>query len=160
MLGQHELAPGQATELTIVYNTFKFPGKFEKFVTVFIDNDAQKELRIDIRGFVKAIPMGAVEVEPRKIEIGEIRVGVPAPGVIIVKNIGDAPTRLTKAVSKKYGTVFLKEEVTVPPGETYRIPFVITASKLGRFLDYILIHADARNVTNKGYKVVITATAR
>lgn len=160
MLGQHELLPGQATELTIVYNTYKFPGKFEKFVTVFTDINAQKELRIDIHGFVKAIPMGVLEVDPRKIELGEVKVGVPISGVIIVKNTGDATMELTKAVSKKYKTVYFSGSASIPAGETFSIPLSVTAQEPGRYLDYIMIHSDARNVTKKGYKVVVTATAR
>jgi hypothetical protein len=159
VLGQHELKPGQATELTIAYNTYKFPGKFNKFVTVYTDIDNQKELRIDINGFVKAIPMGVLDVTPRKIALGKVNVGAEVPGTITVKNSGDAPMKITKAVLKKTKTVCFEGGMSIPAGKTHTIPFSVTASKKGRFLDYILIHSDARNVTRKGYKVVVTATA-
>ena len=55
---------------------------------------------IFIRGFVKAIPMGVVEVEPRKIDMGEVQAGVPATGIIIVKYASDAPMSLTGAQSQ------------------------------------------------------------
>ena len=160
MLGQHELMPGQTAELTIVYNTYKFPGKFNKFVTVFTDIDNQKKLRIDIHGFVKAIPMGVLEVDPRKIALGEVKVGVAASGMITVKNTGDAPMKITKAVLKKAKTVCFEGSVSIPAGKTHTISFSVTAPKTGRHIDYVLIHSDARNVTKKGYKVVVIANAQ
>ena len=160
MLGQHELQAGQTTDLTIVYNTYKFPGKFNKFVTVFTDSDAQKELRIDINGFVKAIPMGVLEVKPRKLELGEVNIGVASTETIVIKNTGDATMKVTKVVSKKHKTVYFEGAVSIMAGKSAEIPFSVIASKSGRYLDYVLIHSDARNVTKKGYKVVVTATAK
>lgn len=160
MLGQHELKPGQATELTIVYNTYKFPGKFEKFITLFTDIENQKELRIDINGFVKAIPMGVLEVEPRKIELGKVKVGVAVPGTISIKNVGDATMKVTKVVLKKSEVVCFDGSVVIPAGKTHTMPFSVTVPEAGKYLDYALIHSDARNVTPKGYKVVVTAVAQ
>lgn len=160
MLSRHELLPGQTTELTIVYNTYKFPGKFEKYVTVFTDGDPRKELCISIHGYVKAIPMGVLNVEPRKIELGEVAVGVAKPGTITVSNEGDATVTVNRMVSKKYKTVYFNGSLSIPAGKTQTIPFSVTAPEAGRFLDYVMIYSpDARNVTPEGYKVVIAADA-
>ena len=159
-LGRHELSPGQTTELTIVYNTYKFPGKFEKYVTVVTDADPQEELVIGLHGFVKAVPMGILTVEPRKIELGGVAVGVATTGTITVKNDGDATMTVNRVASKKYETVYFDGSLAIPAGKTETIPFSVMAPKAGRYLDYVMIYSpDARNVTSEGYKVVITADA-
>jgi hypothetical protein len=159
VLGQHGLKPGESTELTIVYNTYKFPGKFEKYVTVFTDSDATKELQIDMHGFVKAIPMGVLAAAPRKVEIGTVKVGKTASGTIVLNNTGDAAMKVTRVVSKKHKTVYYDGEVTIPVGGSHPFPISVTAKKPGRYLDFVMVHSDARNVTKKGYKVIVTATA-
>lgn len=132
-------------------------------MTVFTDVTSQKESRIDITGFVKAIPMGVLEVTPRKVSAGEIKVGAPALLEIEIKNTGDADMVLTRVVSKKHGTVYFDAsacgKMTIRTGETKTIPIEIIAKKQGRYLDYVMIHSNARNVTKKGYKVVVVATA-
>jgi hypothetical protein len=107
--------------------------------------------------------MGVLEVKPRKVSAGDIKLETPAPLEITVKNTGDAAMAITKIVSKKHGTVYFdagtKGKIIIRPGETRTIPIIIIAEKQGRYLDYVMIHSDARNVTNKGYKVVVVATA-
>ncbi len=44
--------------------------------------------------------------------------------------------------------------------QIYFFPIEIVAKKPGRYLDYVMIYSNARNVTNKGYKVVVVATAK
>ena len=124
----------------------------------------QEKNKIDITGYVKPIPMGVVEVKPRKISAGEIKVGSPVKLTIDVKNTGDADMDITKVVSKKHGTVYFDAstagKMIIRPNDTKIIPVEIVAKKPGRYLDYIMIHSGARNVTDKGYKVVLVATAK
>ncbi len=107
--------------------------------------------------------MGVLEVKPRKVSAGEIKVGTPATFEIGVKNTGDADMVLTRVVSKKQGTVYFDAgtagEMIIRPGETRTISIEIVAKKQGRYLVYVMIHSNARNVTKKGYKVVVVATA-
>ncbi len=146
-----------------MYNTYKFPGKFEKFVTVFTDAPDQHEARIDIVGYVQAIPMGVVEVKPRKFSAGDVVVGQKAERHIVVKNVGDKEFEVTKVFSKKHHTIYfdatVDQKVVIHPGQSKSFPITITAIKAGRYLDYVMIYANARNVTAKGYKVVVVAQA-
>jgi len=132
-------------------------------VTVFTDREKQKKVVIDIIGYVDPIPMGVLEVKPRKVSAGEIRVERPARIVIPIKNKGDADMVVTRVVSKKHDTVYFDAatggKMSIRPGETLTVPIEIVAAKPGRYLDYIMIHADVRNVTAKGYKVVVVGTA-
>ncbi|OPX41807.1 MAG: hypothetical protein B1H13_00085 [Desulfobacteraceae bacterium 4484_190.3] len=108
--------------------------------------------------------MGVIEVKPRKVSAGEIKVGSPVKLTIKVKNTGDADMDITKVVSKKHGTVYFDAatagKMVIRPNETKIIPVEIVAKKPGRYLDYVMIHSNARNVTDKGYKVVVVAMAK
>jgi len=79
-----------------------------------------------------------------------------------MKNTGDAPMVITGIVSKKFKTVYFdavqSKEITIAPGESRTVDVSIKAEKEGRYLDYILVHSNARNVTKKGYKVVVVAS--
>lgn len=149
--------------MEITYNTYKFPGKFEKFVTVFTNIPGKEQYRVDIHGFVKAIPMGVLEVKPRKITLaGNLKTNVPVPFTIAITNVGDADMEVTRIVSKKKKTVFFdsaKEgKFVISPGKTADFKTEVVSDKKGRMLDYIMIHSNARNVTSKGYKVILIGT--
>ena len=162
-LGQSKLKPKESTELEITYHTYKFPGKFLKYVTVFTDIPAKSEYVVNISGFVKAIPMGVLEVKPRKIAlIGNLKTNSPFPFNIAITNTGDADMEVSKIVSKKRGTVFFdaakRGKLIIKPGKTVHIETSIISEEKGRMIDYIMIHSNARNVTSKGYKVVLIGT--
>jgi hypothetical protein len=66
---------------------------------------------------------------------------------------------ITKVVSKKRKTVFFDAaqsgRITIKPGDTHTIKASMVNDETGRMLDYIMIHSNARNVTAKGYKVIL-----
>ena len=107
--------------------------------------------------------MGVLTVTPRKVSAGEIKVGVAHALEIAVKNTGDADMDVARIVSKKHKTVYFDaqkgEKMIIAPGETKTFTIEVVAKKEGRYLDYVMIHSGARNVTKKGYKVVVVATA-
>lgn len=149
--------------MEITYNTYKFPGKFAKFVTVFTDIPGKKQYRVDISGFVKAIPMGVLEVKPRKIVLdGELKINVPKAFTLAITNTGDADMEVSNIVSKKRKTVFYDADkqgkLIIGPGKIKTIKAIVVADKKGRMLDYVMVHSNARNVTKKGYKVILIGT--
>ncbi len=117
---------------------------------------------ISLIGNVDAIPMGVLTVDPRKISVGNIKINVSTKFGVTMKNTGNAPMVVTRLVSKKFKTVYydaLKSKgIVLAPGESRTVEVSIKAEKLGRYLDYILIHSNARNGTKKGYKVVVVAS--
>jgi len=163
-LGATTLAPGQATPLEIVYNTYKFPGKFEKTVTLSWGEGAASRTVITLAGNVDPIPMGVLEAEPRKVEAGDMQVGKPANLSFSMKNTGDAPLRIEKVTLQKAGAVLFDAAASAPlslaPGESKAMPFTVTASAPGNYLEYLLVSSDGRNVTEKGYKVLVTGVAK
>ncbi|MFV0436438.1 MAG: DUF1573 domain-containing protein [Desulfopila sp.] len=160
-LGKNELAPGESTELEITYTTYKFIGKFEKYIWIQT-KEVPDKYTITMVGDVTPMPMGVLEVNPRKVSVGDVKVGVDSPAVIAVKNVGDAPMHIVKVESSKSKTVFFDsanaEQISIAPGETREIPITVKPTKPGRYMDYVMIYSDARNVTEQGYKIVVAAT--
>ncbi len=160
MLGQHVIAPGKSANLNINYKTYKFPGKFDKQVYIETNLPDQARQTINIHGFVDAMPMGELEVAPRKIVVKELIKGQETLVPVHVKNVGNDILTLTNIVSKKHKTVLydaaVKGTIVLAPGESRIVNIPVTPAKAGRFLDFFMIHStDGRNVYEKGYKAVV-----
>lgn len=143
----------------IRYNTYKYPGKFEKSVTVFTGKDDAKGQTISIVGFVDPIPMGVMEVEPRKTPVDGLKAGKACPAKILVKNTGDAPMTVTAVKSQKFKATYWEGTLVIQPGQSAPVEFAVSPAEAGRFMDIIMVHSDARNDIGKGYKAVLTGEA-
>jgi hypothetical protein len=159
-LGRTELKPGQSTELTITYNTWKFPGKFEKYVTLFSGAQGKERKVITLVGYVDPVPMGVLTVKPRKLAVGELPLGKTTEKELVMQNTGNAPLSISKVVSKKFKTVYFDakttgSQITIKPGGRAALKLGLKPSQAGRYLDYVMIHGEARNITEGGYKVVL-----
>lgn len=163
-LGKNTLKPGEKTSLEIVYNTYKFPGKFEKYVTLAWGDKGRQETVITMVGDVAPIPMGVLEVDPRKVEAGDMTLGKAVSLTIRIQNSGDAAMKVEKVTAQKSGAVFFDAAksgtMTLKPGEEKTVAVSVTAVAPGNFVEYVMVFSDARNVTDKGYKVVVVGTAK
>lgn len=153
------LAPGETSAMVITYHTFKFPGKFDKTVHVFSGSDGKTEDVIHILGYVNPIPMGVMEMDPRKVELGTLAAGRDNTVKLFVANTGDAPMKVSGVESQKFHKVYWQGEEIVAPGQTATLELTISPEKAGRFLDIVMVHSDARNDIGKGYKAVLLGKA-
>jgi len=145
--------------MVISYNTFKYPGAFDKTVTVFTGEGKDESQTVHIVGYVEPVPMGVMEVVPRKTVVSGLEAGKASPAKIVLKNAGDAPMTVTAIKSRKFKTVYWQGEITLAPGESTPVAFVVKPKKQGRFMDIVMVHSDARNDIGKGFKAVLTGTA-
>jgi hypothetical protein len=129
-------------------------------VTIFTGDRKEDAQVIHISGFVKAIPMGVIEVAPRKVKVGEIKAGTQNQVQIIVKNIGDADLTVTAIKSMKFKTTYFTGKLVIPAGMSVPVRFAVHPTRSGRFIDILLIYSDARNDIGRGYKAVLSGTAR
>lgn len=163
-LSKSSINPGESTELQITYETFKYPGKFDKTVTIFTGPDGKEETVIHVLGNVDPIPMGVIAMEPRKTVVGELKASEGNPVQVNIKNEGDAPLKISRIYSSKFKKEYFNSEKTgkieVGAGKIQKIDLVITPPSPGRFLDVIMIYSDARNDIGKGYKGLISGTAK
>ena len=77
-----------------------------------------------------------------------------------MKSLVEASMLLSLVISKKFKHVYFDGEVAIAPEGVHTFPIQVTAEKAGRYLDFVMIHSDARNVTKKGYKVIVTAAVK
>lgn len=163
-LSKTSIEPGENAELLITYNTYKYPGKFDKTITIFTGPEGKEETIIHMLGNVEPIPMGVIAMEPRKTSVGELTANSGNKVQIVLKNKGDASFTITRIYSSKFKTEYFNaddsEGITIPTGKKHTIDLVVTPQKPGRFLDTILIYSDARNDIGKGYKGLLSGTAK
>ena len=158
-LDRTRLAPGETATMAITYHTFKYPGKFDKTVHIFTGANGETEDVIHILGYVDPIPMGVMEVEPRKVQVGTLASGANTVP-LTVTNAGDAPMKVTSVKSQKFGKTYWEGELTVAAGQSATIELSITPAEPGRYLDIVMVHSDARNDIGNGYKTVLTGTVQ
>ncbi len=110
---------------------------------------------VHIVGYVEPIPMGVMEVNPRKVDLGTLAADRPNKVSLKVANAGDAPMKVTAVKSQKFAKTYWEGELTVPAGQSADIAVTLEGLKAGRFLDMVLVYSDARNDIGKGYKAVL-----
>lgn len=142
--------------MVISYNTFKYPGKFNKTVTVLTGEGEEDSQVIHIVGNVDPIPMGVMEVTPRKTPVTGLAAGKATVAKITVRNAGDAPMTVSAVKSHKFNVTYWQGDLKIAPGRSTAIEFEVKPGKAGRFMDIIMVHSDARNDIGKGYKAVLT----
>lgn len=154
------IQPGETIVLDIVYETYKFPGKFDKTIHIETDIPDHTEEVIHLKGYVDPMPMGKIELASRKIKLQGLKAGEPHKTALNLKNVGDAPYTVTKIYSARKEVVYFEGEVTVEPGKSEQIEISVMPRKSGRFLDIIwIVSGDARNTTEKGYKAILLGQA-
>ena len=163
-LSKTSLEPGENAELLITYNTYKYPGKFDKTITIYTGPEGKEETVIHMRGNVDPIPMGVIGMENRKTPVGDLTVKSENKVQIVLINEGDAPLTVSRIYSAKFDLDYFNAKesgsITIPAGQKYKMDLVVTPQKSGRFLDTILIFSDARNDFGKGYKGLLSGTAK
>jgi hypothetical protein len=148
----------------MTYNTLKYAGKFDKTVTISYGPEGKEETVVHLKGYVDPIPMGVMELVPRKTEVGELQLNQPNKTTIVLKNAGDAPLTLTRIASQKFGTVYFdggqSGNIVIEAGKEHPLTLTLTPTEAGRYLDSLLIFSDARNDIGKGYKGILSGTVK
>jgi hypothetical protein len=150
--------------LVITYTTFKYDGKFDKTVNIFTGSKGKDETIIRLVGMVDPIPMGIIELTPRKTEVGELVLKKDNTVQIVLKNTGDAALTISRVASQKFDKVYFdgnrEGPIPIPAGEQRTVKITIAPTKAGRFLDSILIFSDARNDIGNGYKGILAGEVK
>lgn len=159
-LRQSRLEPNKSTELVITYNTFKYAGKFDKSITLYTGPEGKDETVVKLTGFVDPIPMGVVELTPRKTDVGILSKGKANPVTIVISNTGDADLTVSRIVSRKFNTTYFdggkSGDIVIPAGQNRQVNLSLKPEATGRLLDVIMIYSNARNDIGNGYKGVLS----
>ncbi len=108
--------------------------------------------------------MGVLTVKPRKLAVGRLPLDKVTVRELVIQNTGDADLSISKVVSKKFKTVYFEAQkeggaLMVKAGGRAVVKLQLKPARAGRYLDYVMIHGEARNITEKGYKVVVVGEA-
>ena len=148
----------------INYKTYKYAGKFDKSVTVATGAEGLEKTVIRLKGYVDPIPMGVLEMAPRKTDLGELAVGKDNQVSIVIKNTGDAELRVSRIISRKFDSVYFEanqaDAIVIPAGREQKVDLMVKPVKPGHFMDIIMIYSDARNDIGNGYKGVLTGKVK
>ena len=108
--------------------------------------------------------MGVIAMNPRKVDVGELKANSANTVQIVIENEGDAPLTVSRIYSNKYKAEYFSAKdskgIKIDAGQKYTIDLNVTPSEPGRFLDTIFIYSDARNDIGKGYKGLLSGTAK
>ena len=163
-LSKTTLEPGEKAELFITYNTFKYPGKFDKTIYILTGPEGEEETVIHITGNVVPASMGVIGMEERKTPVGDLVLNERNKVQITIKNEGDAPLTISRIYSSKFETEYYNAQesggIIIPVGQNHNVELIVTPQKPGRFLDTIFIYSDARNDIGKGYKALLSGTVK
>lgn len=131
---------------------------------MFTGPEGKDETVIHLVGYVDPIPMGVIEMVPRRTEVGSLTANKKNEVQIVIKNTGNATLTVSRIVSQKFNTVYFDGEkegpMVIDAGRQRTVNLVINPPKPGRFLDTILIFSDARNDIGKGYKAILAGEVK
>jgi hypothetical protein len=162
VLDAHSLKPGQKTELRVTFATANAPGPFEKIITLEMDVPGQEKIELYMTGSVKAAPAPKITGVPRRINLGNVKVGEVKKYKIAVTNPGDLPLKVSAVKIKAGATVTVAAEslpVTVAAGKNMDLEFSVTAVKQGEIDERIMIESDASNVSKTGFAIFVKGKA-
>jgi hypothetical protein len=146
----------------IKFATYRFPGKFTKYIYLDTDISTQAREVITLAGVVDPVPMSKITVEPRKAKLGAIQVNTEKTVSLNITNTGNAQLIITKIYSERTNAVYYdaaeKGEIKIAAGKSRKIEITIKPEKKGRLIDVIQLKCNARNAGTKGiYKILATA---
>ena len=110
------------------------------------------------------MPMGVIEVDPRKANLGTLKLNARQTVKFTVYNKGTAPLKISKVYLQKSGTVQFdgkkNGDLIIDQGKNKQITASFDVKKTGRFLELVIFECDARNSSKKGYKTIMLGTVK
>lgn len=152
------MKPRESTTISTIYRTANLPGPFKKIVTISTDAADQSEIEITLEGQVKEKPCAKIQVTPRRVDLGVLKVGTETKQSVTITNVGTLPLEISKISGKENNTIHFEGKLVIAPGASVSQEVVFKASQRGPFTETILIQSNARNVTRAGFIVLAKGT--
>lgn len=136
------IAPGGSFDALVEVDTQRVSGRFERWVTLLVDDPATPQVRLSVVGQVRWY----VEVEPVSVAFGAITDSQPAERRVSIRNASGSPLNVTlqdRATTRPFDVSL----ATVEPGQRYEL-VVRTAPpyEKGPMRDLVTLHT---NVTSQ-----------
>ncbi len=144
--------------MKVTFKTDGAPGPFQKNIVLTTDIPDQEEIRLTMTGSVREAPGPKLHVNPRKADLGMLRVGTAGKVRYTVTNIGVLPLVIKKIYSQANNQVYFDgtpKEIMIEPGKEEVITLEITPQKSGPFSDRVTILSNAKNASKGAYIVMV-----
>lgn len=130
------IAPGKAGEIKTSFNSANYAGAVTKTVSVESNDPKTPSTILTLRGSV----VEEVQLAPRQLNLGLLRVGTTQKADISVTNRGKKPLRLTSIKSTMPQVIVAAEKKLLKPGESGTLRVTVTPRRGDRLLSgYISI---------------------
>lgn len=151
-LSQNILEPGETAELDVTLKITGYSGNVTKHINIYTDDPNSKAKVIDLKAFVKR----PITISPSGfINLKRMQVGYLTSGSCIIKNTsGENITLSNVRVSPADANVNLKKNITIKPGEEYKLILSVKPNKPGSYRAKVEIsssHPDFPELTIHAY---------
>lgn len=133
------IAPGRSGEIKTTFNSANYAGTIHKTVAVESNDPKAPASVLTIKGTV----IEDIQLAPRQLDLGQVRVGTVRKTTVTVTNRGRKPLRLTAVKSSLPQLAVTVERKLLQPGESGALLLSVTPRKGDRLLSgYLTITTD------------------
>ncbi len=155
MLKSTEIAPGESQPLHVSFNSTGYGGRrFTKVVSVITNDPDQPEVRLLIRGEVKAMPKPRGYVYPSLLNLGQVKPGTVREDTILLISDGQLPLVLESINGFKGVEVLGWSPDTLAPGDTGRIFLRVTVGEEKPYSGVLMIKTNDGRLPHKFVRIV------
>jgi hypothetical protein len=146
--GKNVLLPGESGEIKVVYDPSGKSGRHEASVAVTTDDGATQTLSItaDIQTLdvanLKITPLApAIEVSPKSVNLGNLKMGDVVFYKVIIANMGDGELFVTNLPTRDKNGTYLGAK-PIAKGKKVEVTFFYKASEKGKINDFVTIESN------------------
>lgn len=148
--GKKRIDPGGSGKIEVTFDPVGKSGKFLNVIKVLTDASEMPHLvyikgDVQIRGKRGGIGEQAspvIEVSPKSVDLGRIRVGLTAQYKIIVANRGEGPLYITNFHAKNSSSGVPLSSKPIGSGKRVELTAYYTGDRKGSFEDFLVIRSN------------------
>ncbi len=130
------VAPGKHAEIKVSFNSTNFSGNINKSVTIQTNDPKTPAYTLILKGSV----FEEINVTPKQLNLGEIKIGARKDASITIENKGKQPVTLTSVKSTMPQVLVKTKKIKIKAGGKTAINISVTPRDNDRFLGgYITI---------------------
>jgi P pilus assembly chaperone PapD len=134
------VAPGKSSEIRATFNSRNFSGNINKSIAIHTNDPITPVYTLTIKGNV----VEEIEISPRQLNLGEIKIGTSKDALVAVENKGKQAVTLTSVRSTMPQVAVKSGKTMIKPGRKATISVKVTPRKDDRFMGgYINVTTDS-----------------
>lgn len=139
-VSMRSVAPGKNSEIRVSFNSANFTGSINKSVSIQTNDPKTPTYTLIMKGKV----FEEINVSPKQLNLGEIKIGTRKDVTVTVQNSGKQPVTLNSVKSTMPQVLVKSRKTTVKAGSKAVINISVTPRKDDRFLGgYITINTNS-----------------